>query len=86
LCRSKESAAKEPLTSRALIRRNALQDMALAQALEARLGREAVTAEIMRRAGSQKGADWCRAHSPPPELGAEWYLRVRDWLYRQSEP
>jgi hypothetical protein len=86
LCRSKESASKEPLTARALIRRNALQDMALAQALEGKRGRGAVTAEILSRAGSQKAADWCRAHSTPPELGAEWYLRVRDWLYRQSEP
>ncbi len=86
LCRSKESTAKEALTARALIRRNALQDMALAQAVEGKLGRGAVTAEILRRAGSQNAAGWCRTHSTPPELGAEWYLRVRDWLYRQSEP
>ena len=86
LCRSKESSVKEPLTARALIRRNALQDIALAQTLESKLGRGAVMAEILRRAGSQNAADWCRSHSTPPDLGAEWYLRVRDWLYRQSEP
>jgi hypothetical protein len=85
LCKSKESGAKEPRTARALIRRNALQDMALARAIEARLGRGAVAAEILRRAGSPKAAGWCRAHSTPTGQGAEWYLRVRDWLYRQSE-
>jgi hypothetical protein len=87
LCRGKESAAKEPLlTARALIRRNGLQDMALAQALEGKLGRGAITAEILRRAGLTNAQDWCRAHPTASELGAEWYLRVRDWLYRQSEP
>jgi hypothetical protein len=86
LCRAKESAAKEPLTARALTRRNALQDMALAQSLEAKLGRGGITAEILRRAGSPNAQDWCRAHATPSELGPEWYLRVRDWLYRQSEP
>lgn len=86
LCRAKESAAKEPLTARALIRRNGLQDMALAQSLETKLGRNAITAEILRRAGSQNAAEWCRAHTASPEFGAEWYLRVRDWLYRRSEP
>jgi len=86
LCRSQESGAKEErLTARALVRRNALQDVALAKALEKKLGRNAITGEILRRAGSQKAKDWCRSHTTPAELGAEWYLRVRDWLYRQSE-
>jgi hypothetical protein len=87
LCGAAESSESgRPLTARALVRRNALQDMALARALESKLGRKAVTSEILRRTGAAAGAEWCRAHSTPPELGAEWYLRVRDWLYRQALP
>jgi hypothetical protein len=85
LCRGQEPGAKEPLTARALVRRNALQDVALAQALESKLGRGAVVAEILRRTGAQKASEWCGSHPTPPEFGAEWYLRVRDWLYRQSD-
>jgi hypothetical protein len=87
LCRADESPESgRPLTARALVRRNALQDMALARALEAKLGRKAIVSEILRRAGSASGEEWCRLRSTPSESGPEWYLRVRDWLYRQGVP
>jgi hypothetical protein len=50
-------------TVRAIIRRNAIQDMALATALD--------------RAALRKL--WLAPHP----AGAEWYLRIRDWIYRQ---
>jgi len=50
-------------TVRAIIRRNAVQDMALATQVDR---------EGLKRL-------WTGAHA----AGAEWYLRVRDWIYRQ---
>lgn len=68
--------ARGPLENvRSLILRNVLQDLAVARSLESRLGREKLTAEI-------------RSLMPPPDSrppsGAEWYLRVRDYLYREA--
>jgi hypothetical protein len=50
-------------TVRAIIRRNAIQDMALAKPLDLRALRKL----------------W---EAPHPD-GAEWYLRIRDWIYKQ---
>lgn len=59
-----------PLTVRAIIRRNAIQDMALAETLEAkRTGPEAL----------KKLWD-----SIPRTAGAEWYLKIRDFIYGQA--
>jgi hypothetical protein len=48
---------------RAVIRRNAVQDAALARSLDR---------DALRKL-------WDAQHSP----GAEWYLRIRDWIYRE---
>ncbi len=61
-----------PATVRDIIRRNAVQDMALAAS-----GRPRVAGpEAMARSAIQL---W----SFPRMLGAEWYLRVRDFVYAQ---
>jgi hypothetical protein len=50
-------------TVRAVIRRNAIQDMALADKLDH---------EALRKLWQAR-----------PATGAEWYLRIRDWIYRR---
>jgi len=65
---------KEPIPSlRLKIERNALQDIALAKALEARAGREQVRASIARLTGGRRPEDWwvrprpALADRPPDE-------------------
>ncbi len=82
LCGSGERGSGGELTVRKLIRRNAQQDVALARSLEARLGRDAVAAQVARAAGASDARAWCEASPAPGPLGAEWYLRVRDFLLR----
>lgn len=78
----KGSAVEGPLTIRSMIRRNALQDFALARSLESRMGKEALLAEVLG-AGFANAAAFCAAKaSPEPGRGAEWYLPIRDRLYR----
>ncbi len=84
LCGAAESGATEAMTVRSLVRRNAWQDVALARALEATLGAEAVRQGILGAIGASDLGAWCRAPGGPPELGAEWYLRVRDFLLRAA--
>jgi len=64
-----------PLTIRGIIRRNAIQDMAIAGTLDRdRAGPQAI----------RKRRDEFQARAGPPEgLGAEWYLRIRDSLYSE---
>ena len=81
LCGGREPGRDDRLTVRRLIRRNAVEDMALASSLEAKLGKDDLRAEILRRAGARDAAVWCRSPLAASELGAEWYLKVRDWLY-----
>jgi len=56
----------QPATVRGIIRRNAIQDMALARTL-------GVSGEEMEQ--------WWLGLAFPRVLGAEWYLRVRDYLF-----
>lgn len=59
-----------PFTVRQVVRRNALQDAALARQ---------ANFDLLQHAGK----DWCRtAVRPPGDFGAEWYLRARDALFR----
>jgi hypothetical protein len=74
----------EPLTIRSAIRRGAEQDMALARMVKTRLKRE-VGAGILKVLGSSDKKAWCAAPSYPRDLGAEWYLKVRDLVYRSAE-
>jgi hypothetical protein len=73
-----------PLTIRRLIRRNARQDMALAQLLEQRGGKAALAASLLDAAGAADKAKWCESPAGPRQMGAEWYLRVRDFLLRSN--
>ncbi|MEO7650131.1 MAG: hypothetical protein ABIZ80_06665 [Bryobacteraceae bacterium] len=65
------AGANPPLSVRAAIRRNAAQDIALAQTLEPRT----VRPEIFRRVWSA---------ITDPLAGAQWYLQIRDFLYRAA--
>ena len=82
LCRAREPGRKERLTMRRLIHRNAVQDLALAQTLDDRAGD--FRAELLHRAGAQDNKQWC--HSPPflEPPGTEWFLRLRDAIYRKG--
>jgi len=81
LCNAREPGRAERLSVRRLIHRNAAQDLALARA-----GRSQndLRAELARRAGVEDLKRWCRS---PIAIGAqesEWFLPVRDWLYRRA--
>ena len=79
------SDAGGPATIRRMIRRNARQDAAIARSLEAGEGRPAVVGEMLTAVGARDRAAWCASPTAAAgELGAEWYLRVRDALYRSA--
>jgi len=68
-----EAFEAKPSTVRGIIRRNAIQDMAIAATLErGQTGPEAI--------GNRRD-EWKARAGPPQSLGAEWYLRIRDSLY-----
>jgi len=85
LCGPGASNAAAPLTARRLIRRNAQQDMALARLIETKTGKDVLAARLAAAAGAADPRAWCEQPSPPRSLGAEWYLRVRDYLYRAAQ-
>jgi hypothetical protein len=68
---------RELRTTRDVIRRNAAQDMALAASFD--------SGELMRRV---LGLFDANVRFVPRLMGAEWYLRIRDYLYapRQVTP
>lgn len=83
LCGNKRQVAAETAPSiRSLIRRNALQDIALAKQLQNKYGKNILVELLQRVTGSFTITDWCRSPEFPEDLGAEWYLRLRDALYR----
>lgn len=71
------TAPEAPATVRAMIRRSTVQDMALA----AQLPREVAGPEALER----RAFDLLRNNLAftPRIFGAEWYLRIRDYLYNQ---
>jgi hypothetical protein len=85
LCGTAPRAGTGPVSVRSMIRRNAAQDVALASTLEQKLGREAIRQRILEIAGATAAETWCQHPRTPVELGAEWYLRVRDYLLRAAE-
>jgi hypothetical protein len=64
--------------------RDALQDTSLARSLESPPGARLLP-EILKAAGGGEAASWCKAPVFPENLGPEWYLRVRDALFRMVE-
>lgn len=77
--------APAPLSVRRLIRRNAAQDAALAAQLEQRLGRDELRRRVLEIVGASDQKAWCAHPETPREHGAEWYLRLRDYLLRVAE-
>jgi hypothetical protein len=70
-------AGPRPLTLRGIIRRNAIQDMALAASMDqAIVGPGALERRVIDLL-------WNNFRSVPRVFGAEWYLRLRDFLYNQ---
>ena len=82
ICGSRETGGEEKLTVRRLIHRNGLQDMALAHLLESKYPE--LRAELLKRAGAEDREAWCKSPPAAGELDTEWYLRVRDFLYREA--
>jgi hypothetical protein len=70
----------QPLTLRGIIRRNAVQDMALAASMDPAIAGPAV---VERRVIDLL---WNNFRFVPHVFGAEWYLRLRDFLYNQPPP
>jgi len=83
LCGETLPGATEGLTVRRLILRNALEDMALARKLERDLGAEAVAKGLLEPLGVADPKPWCSS-AASAAAGPEWYLRVRDFLYRNT--
>ncbi len=79
---SPERVDAHALTLRDIIRRNARQDMALAQSIEAARYPRAASLDVMLTAGREIVASWSADPTFADPQGAEWYLRVRDLLLR----
>lgn len=79
------SAGAQPPTVRSLIRRNALQDMALANLLS-KTQKDEVFNGLVAPTGVPTRDAFCTAVtiSAPKIATPEWYLRVRDFLYRTA--
>ena len=75
LAGGRPAAAPPPQTLRHIIHRNAVQDMALAASLDPRIAGPAI---VRRRALDLVPVN-LRFHPRP--FGAEWYLRLRDFLF-----
>jgi hypothetical protein len=83
LCAAPEPITKErTVTIRSLIHRNVQQDLALAK----KSGIDRIWPGLLEAAGMQDVKSWCAASQNPPipALSPEWYLRVRDFLYRTA--
>ena len=85
VCGERETRREEKLSVRQLIHRNAVQDLALARSLESAQHGD-VRGEILKRLGLGERATGCKAPGSFDKLGTEWFLRVRDLLYRQAGP
>ncbi len=81
LCNARETGREERLSARRLIHRNALQDLGLARSLDAARQR-GVRAAIVQRIGSGDPARWCQSPLAAGALDTEWFLGVRDLIYR----
>jgi len=83
VCGVPEQLGKDRVvTIRSLIHRNVQQDIALAR----KVGVDSAWPGLLEAAGMNDVKTWCAATQTPPIEGvpAEWYLRVRDFLYRAA--
>ena len=87
LCGTRIRPGANPPNSRQLVARNAQQDMALARGLEAKKGREAMTAALTAVVGATDLKSWCAERPKQAQSGydPEQYLRVREWLLKAAE-
>ena len=85
ICSERETRREEKLCVRQLIHRNAVQDLALARSMEA-VERSDLRGEILKRLGLGERAAWCKTPNSLDKLSPEWFLRVRDLLYRRAGP
>jgi hypothetical protein len=85
LCGKNEKPNGAGGTIREMIRRNAAQDAAMARKLEPALGREAIEKSLAALLDAPDPAAWCAARAAPPaRLDPEVYLKLRDYLIRNS--
>ncbi len=80
-----ENPTRDFPTLRDIIRRNAAQDMAMARAIELSRHPRAASLDILLMAGRALLATASDNPAFSDELGAEWYLRVRDLLLRSLD-
>jgi hypothetical protein len=88
LCNETPKAAvpvPRALSVRAMLRRNALQDVALGRLLGLKWGKERLLGNIAESLGTPDIPTWCAAPptAPHPD-GPERYLKLRDMLYREA--
>jgi hypothetical protein len=81
LCGSTDQGPAGTFGIRQVIRRNVLENIALAREREVTEGREAVAKGVLRGLGMDRAA-FCSAAELKSPLGPEWYLRGRDFLFR----
>jgi hypothetical protein len=85
VCGARETTREEKLSVRQLIHRNAVQDLALARSLEPAQHSD-LRGELLKRVGLDIRSDFCKPSFTAAALGPEWFLRVRDLLYRKAGP
>lgn len=85
VCGARETSREEKLSVRRLIHRNAAQDLALARSLEATQHGD-LREPLLKRLGLESRAAFCKSSLLPGALGSEWFLRIRDLLYRKAGP
>jgi hypothetical protein len=84
ICGETAHSPPPPRSVLSLIQRNALQDVALARWLQLRWGKEKLSAAIVAAAGGGEIGAWCAKPPASSPYGPEWYLKVRDFLYREA--
>ncbi len=84
LCDDKPKTSRNGLSARSLVYRNAQQDIALARTLQVKFSREQLFDRLAQAAGLENAAAFCAATAVESPLGPEWYLKIRDFLYREA--
>jgi hypothetical protein len=72
--------ASSELTLREVIRRNAMQDVALARVREKTDGKAGVAELLLRASGFEQRDPFCAVAPSLAPSGAEWVLKARDYL------